>query len=138
MAADGRELGIHVNGLLPGAMTRGHASVDHSLSPSAAIEMRRSWWRRPRPTLVHEDCPVTGRFYAASSGRMGLVFTAAAEGFQAMPGDFSLESVRDHWAAIDAPENFVVLLPLPTTTRCVPACSAAWSRRRTPDGRQTG
>ncbi len=55
---------------------------------------------------------MTGRFYAASSGRMGLVFTAAAEGFQAMPGDFSLESVRDHWAAIDAPENFVV----PATT----------------------
>jgi NAD(P)-dependent dehydrogenase (short-subunit alcohol dehydrogenase family) len=112
MAADGRELGIHVNGLLPGAMTRGHASVDHSLSPSAAIEMRPELVAPAAAYLVHEDCPVTGRFYAASSGRMGLVFTAAAEGFQAMPGDFSLESVRDHWAAIDAPENFVV----PATT----------------------
>jgi len=108
MAADGRELGIHVNGLLPGAMTRGHASVDHSLSPAAVIDMRPELVAPAASWLVHDDCPVTGRFYAASAGRMGLVFTAAAEGYQSAPNDFTIESVRDHWAVIDAPGQFVV------------------------------
>jgi len=108
MAADGRELGIHVNGLLPGAVTRGHASVDHSLSPAAVIDMRPELVAPAASWLVHDDCLVTGRFYAASAGRMGLVFTAAAEGYQSVPDDFTIESVRDHWAVIDAPGHFVV------------------------------
>jgi hypothetical protein len=58
--------------------------------------------------LVHEQCPATGRFYAASSGRMGRVFTAAAEGFQDQPDNFSLESIHDHWDMIDTPDTFVV------------------------------
>jgi hypothetical protein len=39
---------------------------------------------------------------------MGRIFTAAAEGLQDKPDDFSMESIRDHWDVIDAPENFVV------------------------------
>lgn len=108
MAIEGSELGISVNGLLPGAMTRGHASVDPSLSPHKVIDMRPERVAPAAAFLVHEQCPVSGRFYAASSGRMGRVFTAAAEGFQDKPDDFSLESVRDHWDVIDAPVNFVV------------------------------
>jgi NAD(P)-dependent dehydrogenase (short-subunit alcohol dehydrogenase family) len=108
MAAEGRDLGISVNGLLPGAMTRGHASVDPSLSPHKLIDMRPELVAPAAAFLVHEQCPVSGRFYAASSGRMGRVFTAAAEGFQDKPDDFSLESIRDHWDVIDAPERFVV------------------------------
>jgi NAD(P)-dependent dehydrogenase (short-subunit alcohol dehydrogenase family) len=108
MAVEGRDLGISVNGLLPGAMTRGHASVDPSLSPHKLIDMRPEIVAPAAAFLVHEECPVSGRFYAASSGRMGRVFTAAAEGFQDKPGDLSLESIRDHWDAIDAPEKFVV------------------------------
>jgi len=108
MAAEGRDLGISVNGLLPGAMTRGHASVDPSLSPHKLIDMRPELVAPAAAFLVHEQCPVSGRFYAASSGRMGRVFTAAAEGFQDKPDDVSLESIRDHWDVIDAPERFVV------------------------------
>jgi NAD(P)-dependent dehydrogenase (short-subunit alcohol dehydrogenase family) len=108
MAVDGRELGIAVNGLLPGAMTRGHASTDPKLTPAGSIEMRPELVAPAAAYLVHERCGVTGRFYAASSGRMGRVFSAAVEGFQDLPDDFSLESVHDHWSAIDAPENFVV------------------------------
>lgn len=108
MAVEGSGLGISVNGLLPGAMTRGHASVDPALSPHRLIDMRPELVAPAAAFLVHEQCPVTGRFYAASSGRMGRVFTAAVEGFQDKPDDFSPESVRDHWDVIDAPENFVV------------------------------
>jgi NAD(P)-dependent dehydrogenase (short-subunit alcohol dehydrogenase family) len=108
LAADGRDLGIQVNGLLPGAMTRGHASVDHSLSPASAIDMRPGLVAPAAAWLVHSSCPVTGRFYAASSGRMGLVFTAAAEGHQSLPEDFTIEAVRENWTAINAQESFVV------------------------------
>ena len=108
MAMDGRDLGIAVNGLLPGGLTRGHVSVDPSLSPHKLIDMRPELVAPAAAFLVHEQCPVFGRFYAASSGRMGRIFTAAAEGFQDKPDDFSMESVRDHWAVIDAPEQFVV------------------------------
>jgi NAD(P)-dependent dehydrogenase (short-subunit alcohol dehydrogenase family) len=108
MAEDGRAVGIAVNGLLPGAMTRGHASVDHSLTPSASIDMRPELVAPAAAFLVHEQCDVTGRFYAANSGRMGRVFTAAVEGHQARPDEFAIETVREHWAAIDAPTNYVI------------------------------
>lgn len=108
MAMDGRDLGISINGLLPGGLTRGHVSVDPSLSPHKVIDMRPALVAPAAAFLVHEECPVSGRFYAASSGRMGRVFTGAVEGFQDKPDDFSLESIRDHWDVIDAPQNFVV------------------------------
>jgi NAD(P)-dependent dehydrogenase (short-subunit alcohol dehydrogenase family) len=108
MAVDGRELGIAVNGLLPGAYTRGQKSVDPKLTPHGIIDMRPELVAPAAAYLVHENCPATGRFYAASSGRMGRVFTAAVEGFQDRPNHFSLESVRDHWDVIDRPETFVV------------------------------
>jgi NAD(P)-dependent dehydrogenase (short-subunit alcohol dehydrogenase family) len=107
MAMDGRDHGIRVNGLLPGATTRGHRSVDKSLSP-AGIDMRAELVAPAACWLVHKDCPATGHFYAASSGRMGRVFTAAAEGFQGNPDEFSIEAIRDNWGTIDAAENFVV------------------------------
>jgi NAD(P)-dependent dehydrogenase (short-subunit alcohol dehydrogenase family) len=108
MAEDGKAVGIAVNGLLPGAMTRGHASVDHSLTPSASIDMRPELVAPAAAFLVHEECAVTGRFYAANSARMGRVFTAAAEGYQGRPDDFDLEAVREHWAAIDEPTKYVI------------------------------
>src|SRR5260370_16273165 len=52
MAADGRELGIHVNGLLPGAMTRGHASAHHSLTPAAALHLPPHLLAPPPSSLV--------------------------------------------------------------------------------------
>jgi NAD(P)-dependent dehydrogenase (short-subunit alcohol dehydrogenase family) len=108
MAEDGKAVGIAVNGLLPGAMTRGHASVDHSLTPSASIDMRPELVAPAAAFLVHEQCTVTGRFYAANSARMGRVFTAAVEGHQAHPDDFGIETVRDHWATIDEPSTYVI------------------------------
>jgi NAD(P)-dependent dehydrogenase (short-subunit alcohol dehydrogenase family) len=108
MSVDGRELGIAVNGLLPGAYTRGQKSVDPKLTPHGVIDMRPELVAPAAAYLVHEKCPVTGRFYAASSGRMGRVFTAAVEGFQDQPDHFSIESIHEQWDTIDAPATFVV------------------------------
>jgi NAD(P)-dependent dehydrogenase (short-subunit alcohol dehydrogenase family) len=107
MAEDGKALSIKVNGLLPGAWTRGHASTDASIRPTG-IDMRPSLVAPAAGWLVHEDCAVTGRFYAASSGRMGRVFTAASIGYQTHPDEFTLEAVNEHWETIDAPGDFVV------------------------------
>jgi NAD(P)-dependent dehydrogenase (short-subunit alcohol dehydrogenase family) len=108
MSVDGAELGIAVNGLLPGANTRGQRSVDPKLTPHGTIDMRPQLVAPAAAYLVHEQCAVSGRFYAASSGRMGRVFTAAVEGFQDQPDHFSLESIHEHWDLIDTPSTFVV------------------------------
>jgi NAD(P)-dependent dehydrogenase (short-subunit alcohol dehydrogenase family) len=108
MSVDGADVGIAVNGLLPGAYTRGQKSVDPKLTPAGTIDMRPELVAPAAAYLVHEQCPATGRFYAASSGRMGRVFTAAVEGFQDEPDHFSLESIHEHWDVINTPETFVV------------------------------
>lgn len=107
MAEDGRGLGVQVNGLLPGALTRGHASTDASIRPTG-IDMRPSLVGPAAGWLVHEDCSVTGRFYAASSGRMGRIFTAASAGYQTHPDEFSIEAVQNNWETVDAPDDFVI------------------------------
>jgi len=107
MAADGAPLGILVNGLLPGARTRGNMSVSHAYGPlpidlSPALVAPAAVW------LAHEDCTVNGRFFASAAGRMGEVFTASAEGVQARPEDFTAEFVREHWDDIQRRAPFVV------------------------------
>jgi hypothetical protein len=102
MAVDGAAHGIHVNGLLPGAFTRGQDSVDHSLTPAAVIDMSPPLVAPGACWLVHEDCPATGAFFTCSSGRMGVVFAGVGEGYQALPQEFTLETVRDHWVEISA------------------------------------
>lgn len=128
MSAEGIESGIQVNGLLPGAMTRGHASVDHSLSPSASIEMRPELVAPAATYLVHEECDVTGRFYAASSGRMGLVFTAAAEDFKMSRRIFLRSQLGITGQRLTLQRSSSFLQILLTTTRCESACSEALSR----------
>jgi NAD(P)-dependent dehydrogenase (short-subunit alcohol dehydrogenase family) len=102
MAAEGAAYGIQVNGLLPGAFTRGQDSVDHSLTPAAVIDMSPPLVAPGACWLVHEDCPTTGAFFTCSSARMGVVFAGVAEGYQALPEEFTLETVREHWADIGA------------------------------------
>src|SRR5207244_4269156 len=89
MASEGTPVGINVNGLLPGAFTRGQASVDQSLSPVTAIDMRPHLVAPTACWLVHEECHVAGAFFSSSSGRIGRVFTGTAAGYQTLPDDFS-------------------------------------------------
>jgi NAD(P)-dependent dehydrogenase (short-subunit alcohol dehydrogenase family) len=102
MAVEGAPHGIQVNGLLPGAFTRGQDSVDPSLSPADVIDMSPPLVAPGACWLVHEDCPATGAFFTCSSARMGVVFAGVGEGYQALPEDFTLETVRDNWVEISA------------------------------------
>jgi len=107
VASEGAELGIQVNGLLPGARTRGSRSTDPAYVP-VGIDMRASLVAPGAGWLVHEQCPANGQFFACSSGRMGVVFTGAAAGFQAKPEQFTLEAVRDNWRVVVAREPYIV------------------------------
>jgi NAD(P)-dependent dehydrogenase (short-subunit alcohol dehydrogenase family) len=107
MASEGTPLGIHVNGLLPGAYTRGQRSVDPSLSPARVIDMRPHLVAPTACWLVHEDCDAAGLFFASSSGRVGRVFTGTAAGYSVAPDDFTMEQIRDHWDEAQLLEPFV-------------------------------
>jgi NAD(P)-dependent dehydrogenase (short-subunit alcohol dehydrogenase family) len=108
MAADGTSHGIHVNGLLPGARTRGNRSTGEDRKPGADVDMSPSLVAPAACWLVHAECPATGALFAASSGRMSRVFTGVGRGFQTVPANFSLEAVRDHWDAIASIDDYVV------------------------------
>jgi NAD(P)-dependent dehydrogenase (short-subunit alcohol dehydrogenase family) len=107
MASEGTAVGINVNGLLPGAFTRGQASVEQSLSPVKAIDMRPHLVAPTACWLVHEDCDVAGAFFSSSSGRIGRVFTGTAAGYQTIPDDFSIEGIRDNWDLAQSYEPYV-------------------------------
>jgi hypothetical protein len=48
--------------------------------------------------LCHEECDVSGQFFASTAGSMRLVFTSAARGYQSPdPEAFTIEELRDHW-----------------------------------------
>jgi NAD(P)-dependent dehydrogenase (short-subunit alcohol dehydrogenase family) len=106
LATEGRDDGIQVNGLLPGARTRGQRSTSAATKPGAHVDMSPALVAPAACWVVHEDCQTTGMFFTASSGRVGRVLTGVARGFQALPRDFTLEAVRDHWAEAVAPEGF--------------------------------
>jgi NAD(P)-dependent dehydrogenase (short-subunit alcohol dehydrogenase family) len=107
MAIEGEPHRIAVNGLLPGAYTRGQKSVDPSLSPVNLIDMRPELVAPSACWLVHEECELSGAFFASSSGRIGRVFTGVAAGFQDQPDQFSAERIRDHKDIAHGYEPFV-------------------------------
>lgn len=107
MAIEGEPHGIVVNGLLPGAYTRGQKSVDPSLSPVNLIDMRPELVAPSACWLVHEACALNGAFFASSSGRIGRVFTGVAAGFQDEPDRYSLERIRDHQEIAHSYEPYV-------------------------------
>lgn len=107
MAIEGEQHNIAVNGLLPGAYTRGQKSVDQSLTPVAFIDMRPELVAPTACWLVHEECRLNGAFFASSSGRIGRVFTGVAAGFQDNPALFSPERIRDNSARAHSYEPYV-------------------------------
>lgn len=113
MAIEGEPLGIKVNGLLPGAYTRGQKSVDQSLSPVKLIDMRPELVAPSACWIVHDECDLNGAFFASSSGRIGRVFTGVAEGFQDRPEDFSLERIADNMDRAHSLEPYIA----PRTTQ---------------------
>jgi NAD(P)-dependent dehydrogenase (short-subunit alcohol dehydrogenase family) len=97
MAVEGAAHGIAVNGILPGAYTRGQKSLDQSLTPASVIDMRPELVSPSACWLIHDKCDVTGAFFASAAARIARVFTGVAEGFQDDPARFSMERIRDNW-----------------------------------------
>lgn len=97
LATEGREHGIQVNGVLPGARTRGQESTSPANKPGKHVDMRPALVAPAVCWLVHEQCPTSGSFFTVSSGRVGQVVTGVARGYQAVPEEFTLEAVRAHW-----------------------------------------
>jgi NAD(P)-dependent dehydrogenase (short-subunit alcohol dehydrogenase family) len=101
LATEGVDAGILVNGLVPGATTRGNVSVDAGYVRAPELDRSPVMVAPAACWLASERCVVSGCFYAATAGSMRAVFAAAAVGYQSpRPGAFSLEEVRDNWDAI--------------------------------------
>lgn len=107
MAIEGEKVGIAVNGLLPGAYTRGQKSVDQSLTPVKLIDMRPELVAPAACWLVHDECGQNGAFFHSSSGRLSRVFVGVGEGFQDVPEHFSMESIRDNREEAHSYEPYV-------------------------------
>lgn len=110
LALEGGDFNIKVNGLFPGAYTgmvkRAVSSVDQSISPDLEIDMRPELVAPTACWLVHEECDLTGTFFASSSGRLGRVFQGMAEGFQDQPELFSMERIRANREVAHGTEPF--------------------------------
>jgi hypothetical protein len=107
----GRGIGREFAHLLAarGAVTRAQRSTDESRSPSHEIDMSPTLVAPGVVWLVHEQCVVSGKFFATSSGRMGAVYTGVAEGYQAPDlKEWTLEAARDNWQQIAASEPAII------------------------------
>ena len=110
LALEGELYGIKVNGLFPGAFTemvkKAIKSVDQSISPNLEIDMRPELVAPTACWLVHDECGLTGTFFASSSGRLGRVYPAVAAGFQDQPELFSMERIRENRGLAHGMEPF--------------------------------
>ena len=61
LASEGRDLGICVNGLLPGATTRGNVSVRVGYRPTTDIDRSPALVAPVAAWLVHEECTESGK-----------------------------------------------------------------------------
>lgn len=101
LAAEGEELGIRANTVMPGALTR---------MVLAAQDEGSSWIGKARETmppeivspavafLAHESCPFTGECIESKGGQVSRMYLARTPGFVA-PG-MTLETMADRWPEI--------------------------------------
>jgi NAD(P)-dependent dehydrogenase (short-subunit alcohol dehydrogenase family) len=107
LAVEGAPFGIGVNGILPGATTRGNVSVsgyrrNTSIDRSPELVAPAAAW------LVHPECTASGQFFAATAGSVRSVFMSAALGYQSEhPRDVTVEVIRDHWREIQSHEGSI-------------------------------
>jgi NAD(P)-dependent dehydrogenase (short-subunit alcohol dehydrogenase family) len=114
LSTAGAALGIKVNAIAPGAMTRmaGAAAVGE---PSA--EMSPDLVAPMVAFLAHEDCPVSGEIYTAGFGRFARLFIASTEGYVQRDRTPTPEDVAAHWAAINDESGYDVPADLPAWSR---------------------
>lgn len=112
LAVHGKDNGIKVNAVSPGAVTRMWFSydADHPLPGQGIRHQLRPEQVSPiYAFLAHESCPVSGQIYACSAGRVSRVMIADTLGY--ISERLTPEQVRDHWHEIrdetgyDIPED---------------------------------
>jgi NAD(P)-dependent dehydrogenase (short-subunit alcohol dehydrogenase family) len=109
----GAAVGIKVNAIAPGAMTR----MAGSTADEPAPEMSPDLVAPMAAFLAHEDCPVSGEIYTAGFGRFARLFIASTEGYVHRDGPPTPEDVADHWAAINDESGYDVPVDLPAWSR---------------------
>ncbi|HEY7137682.1 MAG TPA: SDR family NAD(P)-dependent oxidoreductase [Acidimicrobiia bacterium] len=114
LSTAGAALGIKVNAIAPGAMTR-MAGAAAAGEPSA--EMSPDLVAPMVAFLAHEDCPVSGEIYTAGFGRFARLFIASTLGYVQPDGTPTPEDVAEHWAAINDESGYDVPADLPAWSR---------------------
>lgn len=112
LAVHGKDHGIKVNAVSPGAVTRMWHNYDsqHAL-PGQEIrgQLRPDQVSPIYAFLAHESCPVTGQIYASSAGRVSRVIIADTVGY--VSDKLTPEQIRDNWdllreeSGYDVPED---------------------------------
>jgi NAD(P)-dependent dehydrogenase (short-subunit alcohol dehydrogenase family) len=100
LAAEGASIGIKVNTLAPGAATKAFAlhleddaftqEVMRSISPDL-VSPAVAW-------LIHEDCPVTGRFFMAAAGSMSEYVFQSTRGYR--NPELTVDDLRANFAQV--------------------------------------
>ncbi len=108
LALEGAAHGIQVNSLAPGADSRMVGQVTDPKLLAIVKKLKPSLVAPGACWLVHRDCPVTGRHFKCSAGRMSSIFVASSKGFRTDPDTFTLEAIRDNWDRVTALEPFHV------------------------------
>jgi NAD(P)-dependent dehydrogenase (short-subunit alcohol dehydrogenase family) len=110
LSLEGEPLGIHVNAVAPMAYTA--MSAASKLAPEAwRTGEGDAWSRRLDVTrvapvvawLAHETCTLNGQVLSAVGGRVARFAMRVTDGF--VDDDVTVESVRDHEAALLADED---------------------------------
>jgi NAD(P)-dependent dehydrogenase (short-subunit alcohol dehydrogenase family) len=105
LARAGETCGIRVNVIAPYGFTR---EMTHFARPAAAVEAKRQTLDPKRVSalvtvLAHQECPVSGEFFAVGGGRVIRVFYAETSGYT--DRDLDAETVLDQFAQIMSPEH---------------------------------
>ena len=111
LGREGRYHGIHVNCVLPWAVTG--PSPDRSDEEFGAIIEAHMHTEKVAPAVVwlaHEDCPANGEFFTVDGPRMARLAWVASQGHTDL--DPTPESYRDYWDQIMDLTEFTV----PTST----------------------
>ncbi len=108
LASEGRDLGICVNGLLPGATTRGNVSVRVGYRPTTDIDRSPALVAPVAAWLVHEECTESGKFFAATAGSVRPAFMSVGAGYQSpVPAALSIDEVRTNWGTARSHEGSI-------------------------------
>ena len=108
LASEGRDLGIRVNGLLPGATTRGNVSVRVGYRPTTDIDRSPALVAPVAAWLVHEECAESGKFFAATAGSVRPAFMSVGAGYQSpVPAALSIDEVRTNWGTARSHEGSI-------------------------------